>query len=234
MKQFSTLCVVLFLFVSAAYPQQKDALSPLEIINRMISVYASADSYVDEGEVRTIFLEPSGRRTKVLPFTTAFVRPSDFRFEYKDRRGEDEWNRYVVWKGGESVKTWWSLKPEVQSPESLSRAIAGATGVSGGSAHTVPALLMTDLVTSHRFKRLSDLKLIGEEQVNGRNAYKIEGTEVSQKILTLWVDKEAFLLLKTFQKNKFEKFETEKTTTYKPQINVKVAQEKLALNLPAN
>jgi len=231
MRLLSTLGLVTFLSVGAAYSAQGQSLSAQQIMDRTLSVYATCHSYVDEGEVRTIFQQPNGRRTVSKPFSTAFVRPSDFRFEYKERRGEDEWNSYIIWQGPESVKTWWSIKPGVQTPPNLSFALGAAAGVSSGSSATVPTLLMPEMTMGNRIKSLSELRLIGEEELNGRNAYKMEGTDFRNNTVTLWVDSASMLIVKIFQKTRFDTFETETTTTYKPQVNVS-AQGKLAFNPP--
>lgn len=229
MRQLSTLGLVVLLFVGVAYSSQGQSPSAQQIMDRMISVYASCNSYVDEGKVRTIFLG-NGRRT-VKRFSTAFVRPSDFRFEYKERREDDKWNRYIIWKGAESVKTWWSVRPGVESPQNLSFALGGAAGVSSLAATTVPTLLMPKMTIGNLIKSLSELKLIGEEEVNGSNAYKIEGIDWRKSTVTLWVDRGSLLIVKIYQRTRVGTFETETTTTYKPQVNV-VAQGKLAFNPP--
>ena len=252
MRHVSTTGLVIVMVLGLAYSAHAQSLSAQQIMDRMTSLYATCHSYVDEGEVTTIFIKENGRRTVVKPFTTAFVRPSDFRFEFKDRRGEYEWSSYIVWKDAESVKTWWSIRPGVQSQPNLSLALAGATGVSSGSAATIPALLMPEMMKGNRIKSLSGLKLMGEEEVNGRNAYKIEGTDSRQRVVTLWVDKATMLLVKIYQRTSFDSasasllenkvrqppvpvpfvpFETETTTTYKPQVN-SGAQGKLAFNPP--
>lgn len=233
MRHLFTLGPAIFLFAGVAYSYQDQPLSAQQIMDRVISRYASCSRYVDEGEVRTIFLEGTARRTVIKPFTTAFVRPSGFRFEYKDRYGEGEWNSYIVWKDAESVKTWWSIKPGVKSAENLSHALAAAAGVSSGASIMVSTLLIPDMSGSY-IKSLSELKLICEEEVNGSNSYKIEGTDVSKTTVTLWIDKESLLIVKIFRRKKFENFETETTTTYKPQVDVEFAQEKLAFNPPEN
>lgn len=231
MRQLSTVGLVIVLVVAFAHSSQAQSLSAQQIIDRMISAYATCNSYVDEGEVRTIFLHKNGPRTVLKPFSTAFVRPSEFRFEYKERRGEDEWNSYIIWKGDGSVKTWWSIRPGVESPKDLSFALAAAAGVSSGAAITVPTLLMPEMKIGNRLKSLSELKLIGEEQVNGGNAYKIQGTDFRKNTMTLWVDEASLLLVKIFQRTKLDTFETETTTIYRPQVNG-VAQGKLAFNPP--
>lgn len=242
MRHFSILVLILVLFVGAASSQNSQL--PVErIIDQMISVYASCDSYVDEGEVVTIFIKENGNRTVIKPFSTAFVRPSNFRFEYKDRRGENEWNSYIIWKEADLIKTWWSIQPTVKNPENLNLATAAAAGVSSLSSVTIPNLLISELHNYNRFKTLKDLKLVGEETVNGNLAYKIEATQADKNPITLWIDKNNSLLVKTFQTRKFEdqtkkaedptkKFETATTTTYKSQINIRVPEDKLAFNAP--
>ena len=197
MRKLSTLSLVIFLFTGVAYSSQDQPPSAQEIMKRMISVYASCKSYVDEGEVRTVFLERGGPRTNTKPFATAFVRPSDFRFEYKDRRrDDDDWSRYTIWKGAESVKVWWSIRPGVETSQDLSLALVAAAGVSSGASTTVPTLLMPELGIASGIKSLSELRLIGEEKVKGRTAYKIEGTDVQKQPVTLWIDSASLLIVK--------------------------------------
>jgi hypothetical protein len=225
-----SVLVIVFLWTSGSALGQQPSAEKL--IEQMASTYASCRSYVDEGEVRTVFLEQTGRRTTVKPFSTAFVRPGEFRFEFRDRRGEDEWNTYVVWRSAESVKTWWTIKPAVENQKDLFFALGGAAGVSSLASVTVPALLMPDLARGNRIKSLFELKLIGEEQFSGANAYRVEGFDSRNNPITIWIDKESMLLVKVYEKKKFEKFEAETTTTYKPHVNLEVAQQKLAFNAP--
>ena len=228
MKLTTTLCVLLILGVSLAYSQTPQTLSPEQILEKMVSVYASCNSYADEGEVRTIFIQNGARRTVVKPFSTAFVRPSNFRFEFEDRRPDDNWIYYIVWRDATSIKSSWSIKPGIRTFESLSLALAGATGVSSSAAINVPSLLMSDLGDSHRIQTLSQLRLTGEETIGGQTAFGIEGRDWRSNLVTIWIDKESFLLLKIYETKKFESFETETTTTYRPHINANISPEKLA------
>src|SRR5215217_1470988 len=155
MRRLSLSVLTLFVLAGACYPARGQQLSAEKIMEQMASAYASCHSYVDEGEVRTVFQEQGGRRTQVKPFSTAFVRPSDFRFEYKDRRGEEEWNRYIIWRGPESVKTWWTVRPSVESSPDLFSALGRAAGVSALASVTVPALLMPESARGSRIKSLS-------------------------------------------------------------------------------
>ena len=230
MRRFSAIFSMLL--VGAVCSAQDEPRTAQQIMEQAISTYASCDSYLDEGEVRTLYLDPRGNFTEVKPFSTAFVRPAEFRFEFKHRNDEDEdWQSYIVWKGKDAVKKWWSIDPGARSPESLSMAIAGATGVSSGAAMAIPSLLLPDLM-GKRYAMLTGLELLGEEQVDGSGAYKIEGKDTGGRTLTLWIDKDSLLIVKTFERKKFERFEAETTTIYKPQVNVEVAEESLAFNAP--
>src|SRR6516165_1850998 len=116
-------------------------MNPEQILAALAETYATCTTYRDTGRVETKFCRPGQRaRTSIQPFTTAFVRPNCFRFEFRDRFGDapDEWNRYIVWAGAGSVRSWWDIQPGVEEVESLDLALASATGVSGSSAHTVP------------------------------------------------------------------------------------------------
>jgi outer membrane lipoprotein-sorting protein len=229
MKLFAALCALLILVSNLAYSQGATTPSPREIMDKMVSVYATCHSYADEGEVRTTFIGNSPR-TVVRPFSTAYVRPSHFRFEFSDPDVNDRSSHYIVWRDESSIKSWWSIKPETRNFELLSLAIAAATGVSGGSAINVPSMLMSDLGDFHRIQSLSQLKLAGEEEVAGKPAFKIEGRDRQNKLLTIWIDKDRFLILKIHETRKLERFEAEQTTNYRPQINASISPKQLAFN----
>lgn len=207
-------------------------------------VYASCHSYMDEGEAITEFIynDNSKRKTSTRPFATAFARPSDFRFEFRDRYREDsEWKHYIVWQSGESVLTWWSIQPGVEAQPNLMLAIAGATGVSSGSAIAISNLLMPDTIQCNGILSLTDLEIMGKETIGDAPTYKIQGNrrwqgredKSHQSKLTIWIDIQTLLILQTFTTRQHEDFETETTTTYRPQINVIVPSDKLAFNPPA-
>src|SRR5262245_59747489 len=133
-------------------------MNPEQILAALAEVYASCMTYRDTGCVVTCFIRPDGHsHTNVQPFATAFVRPNRFRFENLYRFNEQsEWDRDILWADGSEVRTWWDVRGRVERPESLHLALAAATGVSGGSAHTIPALLAPDNVGGRRLTQLAD------------------------------------------------------------------------------
>ena len=232
MKRFVQLSM-LFLFIApVVYSQTTPTDSPDEILKQMRDAYRTCSSYVDTGEVNTIFIEGKGKRTNAKPFKTAFLRGSGFRYEFKDKFGADDWRIYIVSQLGFDIQSWWTIRPQVAKFETLSNALAGAVGVSSGSAAVVPFMLLPDMGMGSRFTNVRDLKLLGEEVLDGKTAYKMEFRGYKDRTATIWIDKSSSLLLKLFETAEFDTFKTESTTTYSPQINVKVDMEQLAFNPP--
>ena len=106
----------------AADKESTDSLSAQQILDKMATAYATCKSYRDSGVV-TNFFNP--QHIDVKPFRTAFVRPDQFRFEYDDGTPEKP---YIVWAKGSEVRTWWYIKPGVESQPSLELGIAGGHG----------------------------------------------------------------------------------------------------------
>ena len=175
----------------------------------MADVYANCSSYRDEGKVVSRFEE--------ISFATVFERPFRFRFEYT--RAGTPADRYVIWRTvSGDTQSWWTIRDTPN--QSMNMALATATGVSGASSHHIPRLLMPDEVEGFSFAldNWVDVTTSEEEAVNGRICYKLSGHyPASPKMLvTLWVDKETFLVRKVFSNGA--------TVTYSPQLNVSIEQ----------
>jgi outer membrane lipoprotein-sorting protein len=204
---------------------KSDALKAQDVLDRMAKVYAGCKSYRDTGVVKTVFVMATGNRTVEKPFKTAFVRPDRFRFEYTEKRGGRE-DRYIVWRKGKDVQTWWDVKPGVEKPESLELALAGATGVSGSSAHTVPALLLPKEVGGRRLTDLTEAKRAEDARIDKVDCFRIEG-KFGDAPLTLWIDNKTFLVRRIESEKKFDNFSTEETTTYDPVIDDEIPDKAL-------
>jgi hypothetical protein len=80
MRRLTLNCAAIFLFTNLANAQQTAPLSAGEIIHRVSEVYASCTSYLDEGK-EEVKSSSHGGLISHSSFTTAFVRPANFRFE---------------------------------------------------------------------------------------------------------------------------------------------------------
>lgn len=204
-----------------------DQLTAKQIVERMAEEYAKCKSYRDSGVVKTVFIRPDRQRTVEKPFTTAFVRPGRFRFEYKD----DKERRYIVWRNGKDVQTWWDIIPGIEKEASLDLALAGATGVSSGSAHTVPALLIPNEVSGRRLTGITEAKRIEDTKLDKVDCFRIQGPYAGSPV-TIWVEKETFLVRRIDSQKTFDDFRTEETTTYEPVIDGEISDEMLEFNPP--
>ena len=229
MKKLATTCIAILTLVDLANAQPAP-ISAKEIMDRMAAVYASCRTYTDEGEVSAEFVDRSSPTPQ--HFFTAFARPSSFRFELRFRRGFRDEARYVAWKEGDLEKSGWPSPPyEREAP--LERTLLNLARPSRGSAVTIPGLLLPDLFrTMSLLTSLEELKLAGEEKIDGRQTFRIEG-KLQGQMLKLWIDRNEFLIVKTYRKVNLGGFEEETTTKYKPKVNVEISNDKLVFNPPS-
>ena len=212
--------------LATANEPKLDDPSPKQILDRMAKAYADCKSYRDSGVVTTVFVKNTAKRTVEKPFTTAFVRPDLFRFEYKDKN-----RRYLISANGQNVQTWWDVKPGIQKPESLLLALGGATGVSGGSAARIPAMLMPGKLKGWGGVHISDAKQIKDGKLENVDCLRLEGKYAGNPI-TLWIDKKSYLVRRIDEQRKFDDFRTERTTMYDPTIDGKITIKTLEFDPP--
>jgi tetratricopeptide (TPR) repeat protein len=236
-----TLCAASALFAGEV---QKPELTPEKIIAKMAETYAGCKSYRDAGNVKTVYISDKRTNISERPFSTAFVRPDQFRFEYKEKVDSyvKENPCYIVWRKGSEILTWFNVYPNtVEKAKSFSSAISGATGVSGGSAHTVPVLLMPELGGS-KLSDIKEAKLLEDSKLDDADCFRIQGKFISlnksgkttKKPTVIWIDKKTFLLRRIENETVFiyAKFTSKTTTTYYPAVNCAVSPKLLEFAPP--
>ncbi|HYW72081.1 MAG TPA: VWA domain-containing protein [Pyrinomonadaceae bacterium] len=226
MRKLLFICVAVVSLVPVARAQTAS-----EILAKVSSVYAAGRTYADEGSIE---IETSG--TRPFPqrsyFRTAFVRPDALRFQLwlnSDRPGPN--NPWVVWKNGDSIRIqgspphlYWSVRDENMRVEG---ALLRMAGFSGGSSMAVPQLLLPDAFRSiPPFSLIVDAKVTGQEQINDRPAFRIEGT-LGGLPIKLWIDKTQYLVLKSYRRVAWRDREEEATIEYKPRLNTAIPPEDL-------
>ena len=204
-------------------PQSRPAPTPREILDAAAKVYASASSYADRGRHTTVLRVGSQKQERVITFATAFVRAGDFRFEFFD--AGDPAKAYATWRDGSGVRSRWYVThdKEAQVP-SLGEALAAATGVSGGTAHMIPRLLMPD-VEGWSLMELGALALDpAPALVDARSCWKISGLDGDGDRMTVWIDRETHLVRRIASSHHFAAddrrpaFDADDTTTYEPTL----------------
>ena len=159
---FSLLAAALGTSSAPADEPKAEAPTAAQILERMGKAYAGCKTYRDSGAVKTDFIGADRNFTSEKPFTTAFVRPDKFRYEFKDTKPNGRVSRFIAWKDGKDVRLWWDVQPGEKKHDSLDIPVAMGTGISGSSAHTVPALLLPDEVSGSRLSELTDVKRIDD------------------------------------------------------------------------
>lgn len=213
--------------------KKSSQLEAIQVLEKMAQRYAGCATYEDRGQVQQVFrhLNSNTKQTVRKPFSTAFVRPSRFRFQFKRYADNRSVQKYIVWQRGSAIRTWWTVGQRLERLSKLSMAIAGATGVSGSSALTVPRMLLPGQINAWSIHKIAQPLVIGNGTVNRAICLRIQGADALGDSVTIWVDKKDWLLrkVKTISvfKDRPDPFEVVSTTTYEPKIDKKISSGKL-------
>ena len=200
-SQRLALAVVILFFGLPIVAQAQRKIDATRILNNMFRVYSNFASYQDEGILVTTNDEPTGGTIEKMPFKTFFKRPNLFRFEWTDYGITKLGRTKLIWFNGKEAFTYWE-PDSYEKEESLSFAVAGATGVSSRAVNTVSSLLMPDELNYSSLKRLGKVSLLGEDVIEGVRCYRIKATE-GEDPLELWVGKNDFLVRKLRRETKY-------------------------------
>lgn len=228
----ATVCLALGSKAALGQRAAAPALGAEQILARVAAVYASCRSYSDSGVVKTRYPGLLGHTTE-KPFRTVFVRPDRFRFQFLETKsligGEYV---YIVWRTGDKVQTWWDVKPGVEEARSLGDALSAATGVSGGSAHAIPALLLPQEVSGRRPTDVAHARLLDEARIGASTCFRIAGM-YGDAPTTLWVEKRRFLILRIDRRTEIPDGTVEETITFDPVLDGEATEKMLAFDPPA-
>ncbi|QMW05736.1 hypothetical protein [Spirosoma foliorum] len=247
---FITSCLVL---LQTSLVQSQD-LSGKQIFERMLRVYAEANTYQDQGSVQTDFYELGQKEPKItntLNFTTAYNRQAArFRFQYEvqdsfEYKGKKIGRatppeKMVIWSQGNNVQRWWTIDDSTSREASLGDALAVATGVSGTSSRKVPYLLMPKATDAGwGIDSLQNVKLLGTDVLDKASCYRLTGHLANDywknKEILLWVDQKTFLLRRVDEADSSiskPKQLVKKSLTYQPILNQPVSEEALTFEPP--
>lgn len=169
-----------------------------QVLRKMTEAYASMQSYTDRGVV-TVRLEDSDETIIETTFETAFARPNLFRFDWTNHHPANrdvDW-RSVVWSDGTATYTHSETdsEPETMEEESLELAIAGATGVSSGSARTIPRLLMPE-IGGWSLSQLQSPTVVGVETIDGVPCHRVRGQHPRLEQIDVWIGVQDHLVRK--------------------------------------
>ncbi len=168
------------------------------ILRASEAAYAKLQTYQDVGVVRTTV---GGD----VSFDTAFVRPWRFRFAWTAGHPfillRCMGITGIVRADGPRVTMWRKVfgdEPTEKVEPSLAVAVAGATGVSMGSAHTIATLLMPHLWDEEPFGAsvlaLSSPRLLDDQPIDRTPCRHLAGLSSRGDPMELWIGTEDHLL----------------------------------------
>lgn len=137
-----------------------------EILAKIHRAYTELDSYSDRGYVLSK-RHPDEPFEKDLSFTTHFKKPNLFRFEWYDHNKLSPETANIVWSDGIGAYSKCSFEDGKKECESIGMAIAGATGVSSGTAPTIACMLLKG-IWGRPLYRSSHMTIQVEKEVNGK------------------------------------------------------------------
>ena len=221
MRKSLFICIALVSCIASAQAQTAG-----EILAKVRSVYAGCRTYSDEGISKSEASIGGGRKTY---FRTSFVRAGSFRFQLwfnSDKPGRSE--PWVVWKNGDLVRAQ-GISSVGGRRLRFDTALSRMAAFSAGGSVAIPQLLLPDAFRVVQFFSLIvDARVAGEEKINGRQAFRIEGTMADLPI-KLWIDKSEYLILKSYREVDIGNRHEESTIQYKPKLNANIPPEDLTM-----
>jgi hypothetical protein len=171
--------------------QGDKALTAQQHLDACRKRYETAKTYRDEGTVESVINTGAQKLTESKPFATAFERAGRFhwQFEHSAMPGHKPDQKFIVWSDDQkSFKTSWTLTGKNETFPSIDRAMAGPSGVSGGSATAVIPLLRPDMKVA-RDTALHAPEIAGTEKIDGVDCTMIRGKQTAlDAMIVLWLD----------------------------------------------
>lgn len=209
------------------------------IVAAMFATYANCRTYSDTGT--------SVWESTKLTFLTRFKRPDRIYFEFTAEHGNVRPDRFVLWAQGTRKKiwfdgvdgpgywddtvltnSWYGDSGELRKDGSLGMAVAGFTGISSGTAATVPTLLFPKEISMLCLGDMKDLKVEGTAMDRGVECVVVVSIEHYTRA---WVDKESHLLRRIAESYEGE---PEQIVEYLPQTDGAINDELMVFVPPGS
>lgn len=178
-------------------------MGPETIIARVKAKYLECDTYSDEGIVSTDRADEDGLYTNKTEFKTYYARPNKVRFEWEESRENRFYNpeigKNVIWSNG--INTNGIFLGRKRQHESLSMAMAAATGVSKSTVNLILQLLLNlDSDLRWFWTEMKDTRLTAEEEVGGFRCHHIVGSTQHANDVEAWIAQADYVVRKLRRK----------------------------------
>ena len=210
----------------AALAKETAAQEALKLAEEVVNAYRSLTNYTDTGEYECI---DDGKVLQESEFRTAYAANGDLLFEYADELSNGFKASYALSKSGDRVQAMSGHDSEPEEYQDISLAVAALTGVTSGTAHNVPTLLLglegKDVFT------LANLKIAGEDRLpDGTVCIRLQGKGFFGDDEIIWIGKDDLLIRKI---EVVKDAKNREATGYHPRTDVTPSPEDLAFRRPA-
>jgi len=199
MKRTNCLALAFATLVMLMSCRGASDISPEEILEKVASTYESMQTYKSEGKALMDVDTGDTQVSTQTSFSISLKKPNLYLITWgqKDSAMPATTMSGAAWNDGTQPYSYVGLMNAYSKMESDEMALAGAMGVSGGSAFTIPSLFLAGLKGFlSPLSRLDDPKIEKTEKIGDEDCYVISGSSVMSKKETLWISKSRNLIMK--------------------------------------
>jgi hypothetical protein len=184
--------IVALLFLGACRLASAQPPDANQLLRDVQAKYASHQSYSDVGEVRAaLTMSASGDGARATNDATEEIPPMSFRmklarfqmFSVAWAKNIGSYNQMgaLWWDGGYRFFNMLGMRSE---PKNTEESFGMATGVSGGAAHTIPAIFFN--LPGNAISAMQGPLLSGEESIDGEDCFVVKShSEMKDRTLAL-------------------------------------------------
>ena len=183
--------------VAAALPALPTETEPAIILAKSTAAYEALENYSAEGTIH-VDMDREGKTTKLdTVFEVKLKKPNLYLVTWTQSSAESAAFKQsgAVWSDGTQPYLYMGVTKAYAKIEGDQMALATATGISGGVAHTIPAHFLPEMKKlGSPFARLVKPKLTGTELIGDDNCYVIRGSSAGAGDETLWISVQTYLV----------------------------------------
>jgi len=197
-KRFGLAATLAGTLLSCAGAQVREA-APGDILRQSAATYRTLETYVSEGTATAELEFGESRMTVETAFTMRLAKPNSYLITWSQKNplvpGMEQ--RGAVWSDGAQPHLYLGALNAYARMSGDCIALAGAAGVSGGAALTVPSLFLPPCSgVPDVFTRMTDPVLEGKEMVGDAECFVVSSPTAASRKETLWVSARDHLIRK--------------------------------------
>lgn len=174
-------------------------ITPRGIFERVEAAYKTMETYKAQGTITSDIDHGGKKMTMETSFSMLLKKPNLYLISWTQKNmpmpGMSQSG--AVWSDGTQPYLFMGIMNAYSKMNNDKVALSSATGISGGSAFTIPSLFLSAFKDQPAsFSRLKDPKIEKIEKVGEENCYLISGASTISQREAFWISKSRFLILK--------------------------------------